>query len=124
KEYYQVQFDNLKRNRKFTIEKSGSVFKDPRKLRELADYGLSVANPSNLIEYFEIYLSYNVPKTINGVTRLGHIGKHFVYPNANNDYKLIVEDEGYKDMLKSFEQKGTLEEYQKNVFNLLKGNKV
>src|SRR5699024_5105405 len=48
KEYYQVQFDNLKRNRKFTIEKSGSVFQDPRKLRELADYGLSVANPSNL----------------------------------------------------------------------------
>lgn len=124
KEYYQVQFDNLKRKRKFTIEKSGSVFQDPRKLRELADYGLSVEHPGDLIEYFSIYLSLNVPKTINGVTRLGHIGKHFVYPNASNDYKLIVEDDGYKDMLKSFEQKGTLEDYQKNVFSLLKGNKV
>ena len=124
KEYYQVQFDNLKRKRKFTIERAGSVFQDPRKLRELADYGLSVEDPGDLIQYFATYLSYNVPKTINGVTRLGHIENHFVYPNASNDYKLIVEDDGYKDMLKSFEQKGTLEDYQKNVFSLLKGNKV
>lgn len=125
-EYYEVEFLNIKRNRTITIEKLGSVFQDSRKIKELADYGVSVAVSTELINYFENYMSYNVPPTVKAVKRLGHIKNNFIYPSTEykNKYKIITDDEGYKDILEAFKVKGTLEEYKDNVFSLLQGNTV
>ncbi|MCG3401713.1 DUF927 domain-containing protein [Staphylococcus massiliensis] len=93
-----------------------------RHLLDLARYALSVndKNAIDMVDFISLYLSVNKPETQPVATRLGNINGHLVHPLRQNDVKLFVHDQGYKQIANAFATRGTLEGYQKQVFDLIK----
>lgn len=92
-------------------------------LLELSTYGLDVSdnNYKSIMLFLSLMQATNEYIETQASTRIGHIKNNFIIPNSkDNDTKLFIEDASYQKMADSFKSKGTLESYQKNVFNLIR----
>jgi len=105
---------------------SAEEISDSRQLLKLVNRKLDVTSTTStrLIDYINKSKRYNPPVNVNVSTRLGHVKGYFIYPYQeemkNSKIKLFNNDRGFQKLIDSFQSKGTLESYSKNVFNQIK----
>ena len=105
---------------------SAEEISDSRQLLKLVNRKLDVTSTTStrLIDYINKSKRYNPPVNVNVATRLGHVKGYFIYPYQeemkNCNIKLFNNDRGFQKLIDSFQSKGTLESYSKNVFNQIK----
>ncbi|CAC6914712.1 pathogenicity island protein [Staphylococcus aureus] len=105
---------------------SAEEISDSRQLLKLVNRKLDVTSTTStrLIDYINKSKRYNPPVNVNVATRLGHVKGYFIYPYQeemkNSKIKLFNNDRGFQKLIDSFQSKGTLESYSKNVFNQIK----
>ncbi|UUY70230.1 DUF927 domain-containing protein [Staphylococcus warneri] len=105
---------------------SAEEISDSRQLLKLVNRKLDVTSTTStrLIDYINKSKRYNPPVNVNVATRLGHVKGYFIYPYQeemkNSNIKLFNSDRGFQKLIDSFQSKGTLESYSKNVFNQIK----
>lgn len=105
---------------------SAEEISDSRQLLKLVNRKLDVTSTTStrLIDYINKSKRYNPPVNINVATRLGHVKGYFIYPYQeemkNSNIKLFNNDRGFQKLIDSFQSKGTLNSYSKNVFNQIK----
>ncbi|AGC91577.1 DUF927 domain-containing protein [Staphylococcus warneri] len=105
---------------------SAEEISDSRQLLKLVNRKLDVTSTTStrLIDYINKSKRYNPPVNVNVATRLGHVKGYFIYPYQeemkNSNIKLFNNDRGFQKLIDSFQSKGTLESYSKNVFNHIK----
>lgn len=105
---------------------SAEEISDSRQLLKLVNRKLDVTSTTStrLIDYINKSKRYNPPVNVNVATRLGHVKGYFIYPYQeemkNRNIKLFNNDKGFQKLIDSFQSKGTLESYSKNVFNQIK----
>ncbi|MBY6179493.1 DUF927 domain-containing protein [Staphylococcus warneri] len=105
---------------------SAEEISDSRQLLKLVNRKLDVTSTTStrLIDYINKSKRYNPPVNVNVATRLGHVKGYFIYPYQeemkNSNIKLFNNDRGFQKLIDSFQSKGTLESYSKNVFNQIK----
>lgn len=119
--YHLLEFENVRKKSKKTIQVPTKTIAYSRDLIELSTKGFSINsnNASELVNYFDKYESFTDIESKKTFTRLGHIKGHFVHPAIDNGYEIIAKDNEYQKMIDSFKTKGTLEDYQKEVFSLV-----
>ncbi|KDP66116.1 DUF927 domain-containing protein [Staphylococcus epidermidis] len=106
---------------------SAEEISDSRQLLKLVNRKLDVTSTTStrLIDYINKSKRYNPPVNVNVATRLGHVKGYFIYPYQeemkNSNIKLFNNDRGFQKLIDSFQSKGTLESYSKQVFNQIKG---
>lgn len=93
-----------------------------KELLQLSEMGFSVNenNVKELINYLDLYLSYNDISRHYAVERLGNVKDKFIHPLLTNDVEIIAIDQGEKQIYEGFEVKGTSETWKNEVFNLIK----
>src|SRR5699024_122891 len=93
--------------------------------RDLAfkDLNINDNNAKDFIDYFSLFEKENEIVIRNTVTRLGYINGEF-YHNNNSSLEITTENSAYKRILDAIHTKGSLEDYQRNVFNKVKDSKV
>lgn len=105
---------------------SAEEISDSRQLLKLVNRKLDVTSTTStrLIDYINKSKRYNPPVNVNVATRLGHVKGYFIYPYQeemkNSNIKLFNNDRGFQKLIDSFQIKGTLESYSKQVFNQIK----
>lgn len=105
---------------------SAEEISDSRQLLKLVNRKLDVTSTTStrLIDYINKSKRYNPPVNVNVATRLGHVKGYFIYPYQeemkNSNIKLFNNDKGFQKLIDSFQSKGTLNSYSKNVFNQIK----
>ncbi len=105
---------------------SAEEISDSRQLLKLVNRKLDVTSTTStrLIDYINKSKRYNPPVNVNVATRLGHVKGYFIYPYQeemkNSNIKLFNNDRGFQKLIDSFQSKGTLESYSKQVFNQIK----
>lgn len=105
---------------------SAEEISDSRQLLKLVNRKLDVTSTTStrLIDYINKSKRYNPPVNVNVATRLGDVKGYFIYPYQeemkNSNIKLFNNDRGFQKLIDSFQSKGTLESYSKNVFNQIK----
>ena len=106
---------------------SAEEISDSRQLLKLVNRKLDVTSTTStrLIDYINKSKRYNPPVNVDVATRLGHVKGYFIYPYQkemkNSNIKLFNNDRGFQKLIDSFQSKGTLESYSKQVFNQIKG---
>lgn len=105
---------------------SAEEISDSRQLLKLVNRKLDVTSTTStrLIDYINKSKRYNPPVNVNVATRLGHVKGYFIYPYQeemkNSNIKLFNNGKGFQKLIDSFQSKGTLNSYSKNVFNQIK----
>lgn len=121
--YYEIHFKSDGKLIK-TIEPASAIAKKSI-LLDLAfkDLNINDNNAKDFIDYFSLFEKENEIVIRNTVTRLGYINGEF-YHNNNSSLEITTENNAYKRILDAIHTKGSLEDYQRNVFNKVKGSKV
>jgi len=124
--YYSLEFEDIKRKSKRTIQVESEVISQTREILQLSKKGFSIkqTNAPDIINYLDLYESRNDIKIKKAVSRLGHIKGEFVHPALNTEYELITNVPEYQRLAEAFKPKGTLKEYSENVFPQLDNNRV
>ena len=105
---------------------SAEEIADSRQLLKLVNRKFDVTSTTStrLVDYINKSKRYNPPVNVNVATRLGHVKGYFIYPYQeemkNSNIKLFNNDRGFQKLIDSFQSKGTLESYSKQVFNQIK----
>ncbi|MCG2353083.1 DUF927 domain-containing protein [Staphylococcus epidermidis] len=105
---------------------SAEEISDSRQLLKLVNKKFDVTSTTStrLIDYINKAKRYNPPLNINVATRLGHVKGYFIYPYQeemkNSNIKLFNNDKGFQKLIDSFQSKGTLDNYSKQVFAKIK----
>lgn len=105
---------------------SAEEISDSRQLLKLVNRKFDVTSTTStrLIDYINKAKRYNPPLNINVATRLGHVKGYFIYPYQeemkNSNIKLFNNDKGFQKLIDSFQSKGTLDNYSKQVFAKIK----
>src|SRR5699024_9837252 len=89
---------------------------------ELSNKGLSVNenNVRKIIQFMDSYLSCNEIDKYYATERIGKIKGKLIHPLITNNVEIITVDHGEKQLLESFEVKGTVESWKNEVFNCIK----
>lgn len=121
---YNMQFNDYKSP--VNIGVTAEEISDSRQLLKLANRKLDVTSntAARLVDYINKSKRYNPPVNIKVATRLGHIGKRFIYPYQEvmkgSNIKLFTTDSGYRKLINSFKSKGSLQDYSIEVFEQIK----
>lgn len=105
---------------------SAEEISDSRQLLKLVNRKLDVTSTTStrLIDYINKSKRYSPPLNVKVATRLGHVKGYFIFPYQeemkNSNIKLFNNDRGFQKLIDSFQSKGTLESYSKQVFNQIK----
>ncbi|MFP7295820.1 DUF927 domain-containing protein [Neobacillus niacini] len=86
-------------------------------LINLAEDGLAV-NENNckaLIKFFDRYIAEIKPKSYKMSTRIGHVKGVFIHPNLTSDISIVPDNEGTRQILDSFREKGTVESWRDEI---------
>lgn len=118
--HYEISWRNKGKDYKETVP--AGMLASRRELLALADKGLSCndSNSKQLIEYFDLFIGRNEIPTVKMVNRLGNVKGNFIHPVSTKGIHIVPGDGGEQQLLESFQVKGTVESWIKNVFNLVK----
>lgn len=119
---YQLEFESRIGTIKETVP--ALMLQDASKLIELSEKGLSVNtnNRMNMIKYFDSFIRFNSQKIElqKAAERLGNVKNRFIHPNTTEDIEIVTLDEGEKQLLESFQFKGTFQNWKEEVFDEIK----
>ena len=88
----------------------------------LSENGFAVNenNYRHLIKYFDRFLAEVKPKKFKMSNRIGFINGKFIHPNLSNDIMIIPDSHGGQQLFDSFQEKGTVDSWKQEVFELIK----
>ncbi|MFE8114254.1 DUF927 domain-containing protein [Mammaliicoccus sciuri] len=107
-----------------TIPVQATEIADSKNIINLANKGLDVdtINRTELVNFISMFKRLNNIPDENIATRLGHVKGHFIHPLINDDIRLVIHEEGYRQLANAFKTKGNLEDYAEKVFKPIKNS--
>lgn len=105
-----------------TIPVQATEIADSKNIINLANKGLDVdtINRTEMVQFISMFKRLNNIPDETIATRLGHVKGHFIHPLINDDIRLVIHEEGYKQLANAFKTKGNLEDYAEKVFKPIK----
>ncbi|MBF0749125.1 DUF927 domain-containing protein [Mammaliicoccus lentus] len=105
-----------------TIPVQATEIADSKNIINLANKGLDVdtINRTEMVQFISMFKRLNNIPDESIATRLGHVKGHFIHPLINDDIRLVIHEEGYKQLANAFKTKGNLEDYAEKVFEPIK----
>lgn len=100
----------------------GKTISTKKELIDLSDKGLPVNdnNYKHFIDYFDRFIAVNELKQCRMVERLGRINNYFIHPLNSLDIEIVPNGAGEKQLLESFQVKGTVDSWVREVFYRIK----
>lgn len=119
-DYVEITWKELDKIKRF-IE-SSSILGRKKDLLEMSVKGLSVNenNYKKVMEFLDKFLIENQDEKKLLTTRLGNIKGEFIHPNLISDIIIAPESDGEAQVLKSFQEKGTIESWKTEVLDLVR----
>ncbi|WP_053348212.1 DUF927 domain-containing protein [Peribacillus butanolivorans] len=119
-DYVEITWKELDKIKKF-IE-SSSILGRKKDLLEMSVKGLSVNenNYKKVMEFLDKFLIENQEDKKLLTTRLGNVKGEFIHPNLIGDIIIAPGSDGEAQVLKSFQEKGTIESWQTEVLDLVR----
>lgn len=107
-----------------TIPVQATEIADSKNIINLANKGLDVdtINRTEMVQFISMFKRLNNIPDESIATRLGHVKGHFIHPLINDDIRLVIHEEGYKQLANAFKTKGNLEDYAEKVFKPIKNS--
>lgn len=107
-----------------TLPVQATEIADSKNIINLANKGLDVdtINRTEMVQFISMFKRLNNIPDETIATRLGHIKGHFIHPLINDDIRLVIHEEGYKQLANAFKTKGNLEGYSEMVFKPIKNS--
>ncbi|MFD7035528.1 DUF927 domain-containing protein [Mammaliicoccus sciuri] len=105
-----------------TLPVQATEIADSKNIINLANKGLDVdtINRTEMVQFISMFKRLNNIPDETIATRLGHVKGHFIHPLINDDIRLVIHEEGYKQIANAFKTKGNLEDYAEKVFKPIK----
>ncbi|MCJ0919872.1 DUF927 domain-containing protein [Mammaliicoccus sciuri] len=105
-----------------TIPVQATEIADSKNIINLANKGLDVdtINRTELVHFISMFKRLNNIPDENIATRLGHVKGHFIHPLIDDEIRLVIHEEGYRQLANAFKTKGNLEDYAEKVFKPIK----
>lgn len=105
-----------------TIPVQATEIADSKNIINLANKGLDVdtINRTEMVQFISMFKRLNNIPDENIATRLGHVKGHFIHPLINDEIRLVIHEEGYRQLANAFKTKGNLEDYAEKVFKPIK----
>lgn len=105
-----------------TIPVQATEIADSKNIINLANKGLDVdtINRTEMVQFISMFKRLNNIPDESIATRLGHVKGHFIHPLINDDIRLVIHEEGYRQLANAFKTKGNLEDYAEKVFKPIK----
>lgn len=105
-----------------TIPVQATEIADSKNIINLANKGLDVdtINRTEMVQFISMFKRLNNIPDETIATRLGHVKGCFIHPLINDDIRLVIHEEGYKQLANAFKTKGNLEDYAEKVFEPIK----
>ena len=118
--FYEIAWNE--HGEEFQEKISASSLMTKREILKLADRGLGVheLNAKDLIEYFDHYLTQNRLARVFKVERLGWIKGRFIHPHYSGEILVEPSSSGERQIVQSFQAKGTLESWRREIFDRVK----
>ncbi|WP_239769923.1 DUF927 domain-containing protein [Mammaliicoccus sp. P-M57] len=107
-----------------TIPVQATDIADTKNIINLATKGLDVdsINRTEMVQFISMFKRLNNIPDETIATRLGHIKGHFIHPLLDDDIRLVIHEEGYKQLANAFKTKGSIENYTEMVFKPIKNS--
>ncbi|MES5812685.1 DUF927 domain-containing protein [Mammaliicoccus sciuri] len=107
-----------------TIPVQATEIADSKNIINLANKGLDVdtINRTEMVQFISMFKRLNNIPDESIATRLGHVKGHFIHPLINDDIRLVIHEEGYRQLANAFKTKGNLEDYAEKVFKPIKNS--
>ncbi|MBL0847001.1 DUF927 domain-containing protein [Mammaliicoccus fleurettii] len=107
-----------------TIPVQATEIADSKNIINLANKGLDVdtINRTEMVQFISMFKRLNNIPDESIATRLGHVKGHFIHPLINDDIRLVIHEEGYKQLANAFKTKGSIENYTEMVFKPIKNS--
>lgn len=105
-----------------TIPVQAIEIADSKNIINLANKGLDVdtINRTEMVQFISMFKRLNNIPDENIATRLGHVKGHFIHPLIDDEIRLVIHEEGYRQLANAFKTKGNLEDYAEKVFKPIK----
>lgn len=105
-----------------TLPVQATEIADSKNIINLANKGLDVdtINRTEMVQFISMFKRLNNIPDETIATRLGQVKGHFIHPLINDDIRLVIHEEGYKQLANAFKTKGNLEDYAEKVFKPIK----
>ncbi len=105
-----------------TIPVQATEIADSKNIINLATKGLDVdsINRTEMVQFISMFKRLNNIPDETVATRLGHIKGHFIHPLIDDEIRLVIHEEGYRQLANAFKTKGNLEDYAEKVFKPIK----
>ncbi|MEY8597693.1 DUF927 domain-containing protein [Mammaliicoccus lentus] len=105
-----------------TLPVQATEIADSKNIINLANKGLDVdtINRTEMVQFISMFKRLNNIPDETIATRLGHIKGHFIHPLLDDDIRLVIHEEGYRQLANAFKTKGNLEDYAEMVFKPIK----
>ncbi|RTX75395.1 DUF927 domain-containing protein [Mammaliicoccus sciuri] len=117
---YEMKF---KKAGEFTIlPVQATEIADSKNIINLANKGLDVdtINRTEMVQFISMFKRLNNIPDETIATRLGHVKGHFIHPLIDDEIRLVIHEEGYRQLANAFKTKGNLEDYADKVFEPIK----
>jgi putative DNA primase/helicase len=120
--FYEIAWQEDEKEQKEIVAASTLMIK--RELLKIADRGLAVNdnNGTDIIHYFDHYLSQIKIERSLKAERLGWINDRFIHPLDSGDVLIVPPSNGDRQIVEAFQKKGTLETWKKDIFDRIKGH--
>lgn len=105
-----------------TLPVQATEIADSKNIINLANKGLDVdtINRTEMVQFISMFKRLNNIPDETIATRLGHVKGHFIHPLIDDEIRLVIHEEGYKQLANAFKTKGNLEDYAEKVFEPIK----
>ncbi|GGI39145.1 DUF927 domain-containing protein [Mammaliicoccus stepanovicii] len=105
-----------------TLPVQATEIADSKNIINLANKGLDVdtINRTEMVQFISMFKRLNNIPDETIATRLGQVKGHFIHPLINDDIRLVIHEEGYKQLANAFKTKGNIEDYAEKVFKPIK----
>lgn len=119
---YEMKFK--KAGEVITVPVQATEIADTKNIINLATKGLDVdsINRTEMVQFISMFKRLNNIPDETVATRLGHIKGHFIHPLLDDDIRLVIHEEGYKQLANAFKTKGSIENYAEIVFKPIKNS--
>lgn len=101
-----------------TLPVQATEIADSKNIINLANKGLDVdtINRTEMVQFISMFKRLNNIPDETIATRLGHVKGHFIHPLIDDEIRLVIHEEGYRQLANAFKTKGNLEDYAEKVF--------
>ncbi len=117
---YEMKFK--KAGETITVPVQAIDIADTKNIINLATKGLDVdsINRTEMVQFISMFKRLNNIPDESITTRLGHVKGRFIHPLIDDDIRLVIYEEGYKQLANAFKTKGSIEDYSEKVFKPIK----